>query len=216
MAKQDGVSAAWARIEKWLAQHAPETLDALARGASAAAITRFERATGLALPAEVAGSFRRHDGGEEGSGLLPALEADEMAYSPMSLSQAASEWRSCSRFARSYPADAEFDADRGVRAEYWNGGWIPVATNGGGDYHCIDLSPAPGGTVGQVIEWRHETDERRLVARSWGRRLEELAEGLERGDFVMDEGRGIVRPRTRRKAKGKAAPPAAGRLQKPR
>ena len=41
MAKQDGVSAAWARIEKWLARHAPETLGALARGASAAAISRF-------------------------------------------------------------------------------------------------------------------------------------------------------------------------------
>ena len=209
MAKRDPVSAAWDRIEQWLRENAPDTLEALGRGASVAALAAFEKKTGLKLPPAVAASFRRHDGGDEGCGLFPALETDEMAYSPMSLSRAASEWRSSSRFARSYPPEAEFDVDRGIRAECWNAGWIPIATNGGGDYHCVDLSPAPGGKVGQVIEWRHETDERRLVAPSWEARLKELADGLESGRYVNDESRGIVRPRARRKPVAKTPPTGA-------
>ena len=202
MAKRDPVAAAWTRIEKWLAANAGETLEALSRGASAASIAEVERTTGVKLPAAVRASYRRLDG-DDGSGIFPAIETEEMAYSPMPLSRVASEWRSGSKFARSYPADAEFDADRGIRREYWNPGWIPIATNGGGDYHCIDLSPAAGGTVGQVIEWRHETDERRLLAPSWEHRLTELADGLESGKYAYDEGHGVVRPRARRKSKAK-------------
>ena len=210
MAKHDPVATAWKRIEQWLGDNAPRMLEALGRGAPASAVAAFEKKTGLKLPAAVAASFRRHDGGDEGTGLFPALEKDEMAYSPMPLSRAASEWRSCSRFARSYPAEAQFDVDRGVRAEYWNPGWVPVATNGGGDYLCVDLAPAPGGKAGQVIEWRHETDERRRVAPSWEKYLQDLADGLEDGTLVNDESRGIIRPRVRRKAAPKRPPAAKG------
>ena len=33
----------------------------------------------------------------------------------------------------------------GVRGDWWNVGWIPFASDGGGDYWCIDMAPAKGG-----------------------------------------------------------------------
>jgi cell wall assembly regulator SMI1 len=58
MAQHDPIAAGWNRIEKWLGENAPETLEALAGGASAAAIAKFERTCGVKLPAAVAAWFR--------------------------------------------------------------------------------------------------------------------------------------------------------------
>jgi cell wall assembly regulator SMI1 len=214
MAQQVPVTAAWARIDAWLGRNAPDILDTLEPGATEKMIQDFEQRTGLKLPPDLRASYRRHDGADE-SDLFPALERDEMGYSLLTLSQAFRDWRLHAKRNKGGPGNApdDFDCDRGVRREYWNDGWIPVATNGGGDYHCVDLGPAPGGTAGQVIEWRHETNERRLVARSWARWLKDVADGLEDGTFACEEGSGIVRGAKRRRT-GKPAAPAAKRARK--
>jgi cell wall assembly regulator SMI1 len=56
---------------------------------------------------------------------------------------------------------------------------VPVASNGGGDALCVDLAPAPGGAVGQVITMSHESGERRRVAGSFAELLRRLAEHYE-------------------------------------
>jgi cell wall assembly regulator SMI1 len=57
----------------------------------------------------------------------------------------------------------------------------------------LDMAPARGGRVGQVIEWRHDTNERRLVAPSLEALLKQTAEGLEAGRFVYDGEAGVRR-----------------------
>lgn len=42
--------------------------------------------------------------------------------------------------------------DGPVNKDWWNRRWVPVTSNGGGDHLCVDLDPAPGGTVGQMID----------------------------------------------------------------
>ena len=51
-----------------------------------------------------------------------------------------------------------------VHAAYWIPGWLPFAIDGGGNSYAVDLSPAFGGTYGQVILIGPDEDERRVLA----------------------------------------------------
>lgn len=50
--------------------------------------------------------------------------------------------------------------------EWWRLGWIPFCGDGGGDHLCVDLDPADGGTVGQVISMWHDMPNRDLTGTS--------------------------------------------------
>jgi cell wall assembly regulator SMI1 len=69
---------------------------------------------------------------------------------------------------------------------------VPIADNGGGDYFCLDLAPARGGTAGQIIIFFHDMKGRPRIARSYEAWLEELAKGFESGRYILDEDNGIV------------------------
>ena len=56
--------------------------------------------------------------------------------------------------------------------------WIPFASDGHGDYLCLDLAPATFGKKGQIISFSHESGKRRLVAESFGEWLRDLADEL--------------------------------------
>ncbi len=64
------VDAAWRRIERWLARHAPRTLRSLRPPASPSAIARAEARMGLTFPDDLRASLLRHDGGRFGPGGL--------------------------------------------------------------------------------------------------------------------------------------------------
>ena len=53
-----------------------------------------------------------------------------------------------------------------VYPDYWHPGWFPFANDGGGNAYAVDLSPAPGGTYGQIILIGRDEDERRVLAPS--------------------------------------------------
>lgn len=61
--------------------------------------------------------------------------------------------------------DEGIEPDRGVRAKWFHDKWLPIADDGGGDLLCIDLDPAKGGTVGQIVEFRHEDFDRTRLAK---------------------------------------------------
>jgi len=62
-----------------------------------------------------------------------------------------------------------------VHPDYWRPGWFPFANDGGGNAYAVDLSPAPGGTYGQVILIGRDEDERRVLAPSLGEFLRQAA-----------------------------------------
>ncbi len=193
-----GVNDSWTRIEAWLAAHARMIRKSLRPPARAGALDKLQAGLGLTLPADFADSVGRHDGQKEDAehGLLPAPE-DELGPSPsfrlLSLAEIAREWammkglQEGGEFAGQTPEPA-----RGVRDDWWNPAWVPIADNGGGDYVCLDLAPAKGGSAGQVIVFFHDMDERPKLARSYAAWLEKLAKGFESGRYVLDEDEGIV------------------------
>lgn len=63
----------------------------------------------------------------------------------------------------------------GIKANYWNNKWIPIAAVGNGDYYFMDLDPAIAGRLGQIIHYDHEGPIITLVANSFNEWI---------GDFI--------------------------------
>lgn len=71
--------------------------------------------------------------------------------------------------------------------DWWNINWIPFTSDGCGDHYCLDLSPSPTGTKGQVITLWYELSEREIVARSFSEWFEEYVEQLYSGELFYSE-----------------------------
>lgn len=169
MADSNEVAGSWERIDAWLQKKAKRIYRSLAPGATDEQIIALEQQLGVTLADDVRASFRVHNGAAE-SDLFPSSEPDDMAYSLLSLDEVAEAYASM----RKWP--------------HWRDGWIPLVTNGGGDYQVVDLAS------GEIIEANHETGETAILAPSWTARLWELAEGLERKRYKYDSDSGIITP----------------------
>lgn len=172
------VVALWERIEAWLQANEPVLRKELLKGATEAEIAKFEKQIGVALPPEYRDSLRRHNGSKD-SDLIPD-ESGPFYFLPCR--DAASEWSTWNLVRNSGDFDDRVaEPSRGVCKEWWHPGWIPFATNGGGDNLCLDLSPAKGGVAGQVIRVMHDRPERTRIAPSFTAWLKWLAKALESG-----------------------------------
>jgi cell wall assembly regulator SMI1 len=87
-----------------------------------------------------------------------------------------------------------------IRPVHWNTRWVPISHNNGGDHQCIDLDPARGGTVGQVIQFSHEVGPVRVLAVGFGAWLRTYAEELDAGHYRYDPDELWVVPVVRGKA----------------
>ena len=75
----------------------------------------------------------------------------------------------------------------GIRNNWWNPHWLPLTYDGAGNHCCLDLSPANGGTYGQVIRMWHDNAERPLLAVSFTQWISEYVEALEAGEYAFSE-----------------------------
>jgi ankyrin repeat protein/cell wall assembly regulator SMI1 len=74
-------------------------------------------------------------------------------------------------------SEKEVNADSGVQTAWWDRHWLPILGDGGGDYVCIDFNPTKSGAVGQVIGFRHDSGERKLLGAGLEAYLAELELG---------------------------------------
>jgi cell wall assembly regulator SMI1 len=174
--------ATWERIEAWLRTNAPQVYETLRPGATDERIAEAERRLGVVFPEPVRESYRIHDRqSPEGPMLIDAWEF-------LSLERIVDEWNVWKQlldggeFARS-----RSKPEAGIRPDWWDARWIPLTYSGSGDHHCLDLDPAPGGAVGQVILMWHDSPERPLVAPSFEAWLGRFADDLEAGEYVLSE-----------------------------
>lgn len=177
----DDVPKLWKRIEKALKAH-PTVKKSLKKGATEEQIAACEAALSVTFPPDLRASFLVHDGQKTGAdGLLPEGFADlDSEFVLLSLDTVANEWKTW----RKLNDVGEFKnqkalPDKGVRSDWWNPKWVPFAADGGGDSLCVDLAPAKGGTVGQVILHQHADDGRPKKATDIQTLLHLLAEHLE-------------------------------------
>jgi hypothetical protein len=63
---------------------------------------------------------------------------------------------------------------------------VPLITEVDTDFLGIDLDPGPSGIVGQVINFGRNEEDKYVLATSWAQFLEDFADELEAGNFVLD------------------------------
>src|SRR5687767_12281781 len=178
------LNAAWEKIETWLRKNAQPAFDQLPKRATQAQLKAAERALKHRLdgplPAELRASYLRHNGSGQFP-LFPSSESGGMGFALIPLEELPEE---AEAWADSGIDDADVTNARGVKRLLWGRRWIAFARNGFGDYQLLDLDPAKGGQVGQVIEANHETLERKKLAPSLSKLLQSIAGGLKSGKLV--------------------------------
>ncbi|MBO7776747.1 SMI1/KNR4 family protein [Burkholderia pseudomallei] len=65
-----------------------------------------------------------------------------------------------------------------MKDDWYNLKWIPFTHDGSGIRLCLDLDPAEGGTLGQVVRIWHDDEARELVAGSFSEWLGQVAATL--------------------------------------
>lgn len=145
-----------AKIEK-AAQKAGVTLNA---GASDKAIAAAERALGQTLPDDVKAFYEAHDGSDDD----PAVAGREL----LCLERMVGEWKIWKELLDKgdFGANDHGKPGKGVQKKWWIPQWIPVTYDGSGNHHCLDLAPAAGGAVGQILDFWHDDDPRKVVGKS--------------------------------------------------
>jgi cell wall assembly regulator SMI1 len=184
----------WNRVEAWLSLHAPDIRESLLPPVGAGAVQDLEEVVKLALPTAFKTSLALHDGQDDRapSGLFPysTILGPAPAWRLLSVEEIDREWQMLAELSDG----GDFKGNKaspatGVRPDWWNKGWLPIAGDGGGDSVCIDLSPATGGSIGQIIIFHHDDGDRPVLASSFESWLTELAGNLEAGRYRYEQGK---------------------------
>lgn len=175
---------AWRRIVEWYAANAPTGSLRLPAGASDSAIRSAERRIGFTLPPDLRAFYRLHDGlGEPGFLHYGSFQ---------SLTQMVASWQAHLNFEQSQRARiasgewAPTHMTGPIRSVWWSAKRALITNIGGTDGVMVDVDPAPGGAVGQLVEFDHELGPRCVLAPSFTNWLQRLAVGLEAGLFERD------------------------------
>lgn len=200
------INAAWKRIEAWLARRAPDALATLNGPASKEKIAAAEKEMGLAFPADLRASLLRHDGQKTA---VPAVFPEGLAA--LSVDEILESWKIRTRRLGGMLNDRDdFDGwkksiSKGVifvggpvKARLADPRWIPIADANGDVFWFVDLDPAPGGAVGQILQVDPEGTTWDVRSPSLADHLTEYADALERGDFAPDPKVGQIMPKVRR------------------
>lgn len=191
------ISDSWNRIEAWAQTHAPKMLEDLGPGASGEEIAALESGLGLSLPADLRESLQIHNG--ETDGWPCKVFADCGAY--LGTERILEAWAQRKEITEQMEDSEDDPQDRDqlirdgiivvegpVRAEMFRREWIPVMDCNGDVFWAVDLAPAEGGQVGQLIEVDWESCSWRVVADSFADFLEQYANRLEAGSYRIVEG----------------------------
>ena len=181
---------AWRRIRSWYARnvHEPPYPDFFEWGAPATTvdIDDLEAAITITIPDDMRATYELYNG----TGRQWVFDCGYL----MSLSEVRDTWKMFKE-----PVDqglfdnADADPLGPIKKRWWSPKWIPIVHNGGGDYHCLDVDPACGGTVGQLIGFEHETGPSHVLAKSLRAFLTSFAQDLENGKYAFDPDVGSVK-----------------------
>ena len=173
------VEASWRRIDGWLSRVAPFLVERMNSGATPEAIAATEKTIGMELPEAVRASYLIHDG----SGVMGLFPAGDY----LSLKQMRDEYAKWKWLVEEGLGEEEGTPDGPIQKVHCHPGWIPLADYQSGDHILIDLAPAEGGKVGQLINFSHETVPENVAAVGMAEYLAYLADGLEAGAATIGE-----------------------------
>lgn len=173
-------------IGAWIERHAPPEFFPLYRTpASPEAIAQAERVVGAAFHPLLRDMLLFANGATANApSLIDAFKpmtVDDIVSAHRFLTEEFLEGRNIER-----DDNERIRAANGVRPIWWSARWIPFMQNGGGDYLCVDMDPARGGNVGQVVTYYHDESFRPKTAEDIGAMFARVAEGLDTGAYKFD------------------------------
>jgi cell wall assembly regulator SMI1 len=166
----------------------------LSAGASERAIRAFEAAVKLELPAEVREFFRGHDGQTSAKAGLAAgfhfvslREAEELLMDwTKTRADLGDRLKDLDRACSSAPP-------RAIQRKYSLPGWVPLLRDGEGNAIGVDLDPGPNGTIGQIINFGRDEDDKFVLFSAADDLMCWLAEEIEAGRVIYDRADRVVR-----------------------
>ncbi len=175
------VTAIWHKLEQWIQANAPELFETLQAGASDSEIAWLEQQLGVTLPEDYKTFLGLCNGQSDES------EAGFYGGELLSVKSVAFQWKVWKKLLD----DNAFkgigsEPDDGIRADWWNSRWIPFTHDGGGNHLCLDLEPADGGSVGQVITMWHDSENREVRFPNFTAWLGSVLSGVKAGEIVFD------------------------------
>jgi cell wall assembly regulator SMI1 len=174
----------WGRYQRAAtAAHAPfpTYLDV---GATTVQIALSEQAVNCAFPPDLRHLLNLHNGSREYQ-VLPGWEL-------FSADRIVDEWKIWEDLYRTQFKPENYSCEPAglIKGdEWWRMRWIPFCGDGGGNHLCVDMDPAEGGVIGQVITMWHDDPSRTVVATSLTKYIEMIADEFERGALTWDNER---------------------------
>ncbi|VWB32206.1 molybdopterin biosynthesis moeA protein [Burkholderia aenigmatica] len=173
------VRESWQHIENRIDADPKHLPGGLNGPASAHAIAALHGTLGTTLPDDLLESLRLHDGQADPATVFAENDALLSAH------EIIAQWSIWKKLVSGGDFDdMTSDPAAGIRDDWYNLKWIPFTHDGSGNHLCVDLDPAEGGTVGQVIRVWHDDDRRERVASSYAEWLARVA--AERDDPAGD------------------------------
>lgn len=165
-----------------------EGAENLRPGAAEQDIATLEHGLGFEVSAELKTLLRIHDGTQHEWRLLPGWEL-------FSAARIVHEWKVWAELYHQQfkPDNLACSASGPIKSdEWWRLKWVPFCGDGGGNHLCIDLDPAPGGRVGQVIEMWHDDPQRVVIASSLQDYFSQIATEMAAGRLYWSEDYGCI------------------------
>ncbi|KAJ7915473.1 hypothetical protein B0H13DRAFT_1999851 [Mycena leptocephala] len=188
------LSITWTRLRAWLAREYPELGDTLNYGILPEDLAEIEHQFGFELPPVVRESYLTVDG-QEAESAAGCAEGLFFGLTLLPLEDVLEEWR----FWREVDDDPSTGANvqlrdsmqsiptGWIRKEYSQRGWIPLIGDKAGNYVGIDVNPADGGSIGQVIVFGRDFDTKIVLwtgdgPAGWAKWLACFVDDLESGE----------------------------------
>ncbi|MEL6134026.1 MAG: SMI1/KNR4 family protein [Bacteroidota bacterium] len=181
------MSGIWKRLEEWLATHAVHLVQALHPPASQEEIEKVERTINAQLPTAYVDFLSVHNGQKRSAEYI--LDTEEL----LSTERIIEEWSIWRELLHGGDfAGIQSEPENGIKCDWWNLKWIPITYDGAGNHYCMDLDPAEGGHVGQIIRMWHDAPERELMAPSFEEWISTYVNMLEEGKYVYAQDWGAI------------------------
>lgn len=177
----------WRRIEDYLSNYAPHACQMLRPSVSETDIHQAEITLGIVFPKDFKASYRLHNGG------YTINLVTEMQIRP--LEKIVSDWLTFKELEEFGTWDdlipyyfTEGIIHSGwqtgpIQPQWWHPKWLPFGMDRAGNFCCLDLAPAPGGIIGQIIDWDHETGPSHILTSSFLDLLSTFVSDLETGKY---------------------------------
>lgn len=183
----------WIQIEKWLNKNCPHLIEELNSGVSQQDIEILESKLNISLPADFLEFYKIHNGQNSSEGLF---ELNVL----LPFDRIVNNWTVYTELLDR----CEFDddegkvltvsyLDKGLKNNWWNHKWIPIASDARGEDICIDFDPSEEGTLGQIIDVFSNIDGRLLLSGSFHEWIEKYVADLEAGLYTYVADLGVVK-----------------------